>query len=112
MALNGSVTVTSGTFGVLFAANKQRWLVNRFLTERLRQFHFQTLILLAPDIVQAADSGQWDDFTHKRANLLVSFRQDVILMTFHRSRRFQNRKLLRPSRWISRLLLHRRFSGR
>jgi hypothetical protein len=67
-----------GTFGVLFAANKQRWLVNRFLTERLRQFHFQTLVLLAPDIVQAADSGEWDAFTHKRANLLVSFRQDVI----------------------------------
>jgi hypothetical protein len=70
--------VALGTFGVLFASNKQKWLVNRFLTERLRQFHFQTLILLAPYIVAAADSGQWDEFRRKRANLLVSFRQDVI----------------------------------
>jgi hypothetical protein len=67
-----------GTFGVLFASSKQNWLANRFLTERLRQFHFQTLIALAPDIVQAAESGRWDGFLRERARRLASFKEDVL----------------------------------
>jgi hypothetical protein len=70
--------VLLGTFGVLFAKSKHNWLVNRFLTERLRQFHFQTLIQLAPDIVKAAGSGQWDAFLRERAIRLAAFKEDVI----------------------------------
>ncbi len=67
-----------GAFGVLFANRKEKWLVNRFLTERLRQFHFQFLIAFAPDIVEAAESGQWDAFNAKRANQLALFKKRVV----------------------------------
>jgi hypothetical protein len=39
-----------GTFGLLFAAAKTEWLHRRLMTERLRQFHFQTLICRLPEI--------------------------------------------------------------
>ena len=42
-----------GFFGILFAGSKRAWLGGRLLTERMRQFHFQSMIAWAPDILSA-----------------------------------------------------------
>jgi hypothetical protein len=43
-ALFGVTSIWIGLFGVLYAGSKRRWLCNRLMTERLRQFHFQSFI--------------------------------------------------------------------
>jgi hypothetical protein len=67
-----------GVFGVLFADSKKEWLENRFLTERLRQFHFQTMMMLAPEIMKAAATRNWTEFGRKRDRYLTAFKQDII----------------------------------
>jgi hypothetical protein len=67
-----------GAFGVLFANTKREWLEGRLLTERMRQFHFQTLVGLMPDILDASRSGDWAAFTAKRGVLLEKFKKEVI----------------------------------
>jgi hypothetical protein len=67
-----------GVFGVLFANTKRDWLEGRLLTERMRQFRFQTLAALIPDILDASRSGDWAAFTAKRSILLDKFEREVI----------------------------------
>lgn len=67
-----------GAFGVLFAKTKREWLEGRLLTERMRQFHFQTFVALMPDILEASRSRDWDAFTAKRSTLLDKFKKEVI----------------------------------
>lgn len=67
-----------GAFGVLFANTKRDWLEGRLQTERMRQFHFQTLVCLMPDILEASRSGDWVAFTAKRGILLDKFKKEVI----------------------------------
>lgn len=67
-----------GAFGVLFANTKREWLEGRLLTERMRQFHFQTFVGLMPDILEASRSGDWSAFTAKRGILLEKFKKEVI----------------------------------
>ena len=67
-----------GAFGVLFANTKREWLEGRLLTERMRQFHFQTLVGLMPDILNAARSGDWAAFIATRSMLLEKFKKEVI----------------------------------
>jgi len=67
-----------GTFGVLFANTKREWLEGRLLTERMRQFHFQTLVGFMPDILEASRSGDWGAFTAKRGAFLEKFKKEVI----------------------------------
>lgn len=55
-----------------------KWLEHRLVTESLRQFHFRTLIRMAPDILAAAASGDSTAFERKRAGALAQFEQDVI----------------------------------
>ncbi len=68
----------AGAFGVLFAKTKREWLEGRLLTERMRQFHFQTFVALMPDILDASRSRDWDAFTAKRGTLLDKFKKEVI----------------------------------
>ena len=65
-----------GAFGVLFANTKREWLEGRLLTERMRQFHFQTLVGLMPDVLDASRSGDWAAFLAKRSMLLEKFKKD------------------------------------
>ena len=67
-----------GFFGVLFARAKRRWLENRLITERLRQFHFQSLLALWPEILAAAESGDWAAFHSRRAAEFARVQRDVI----------------------------------
>ena len=49
-ALCGILSIVIGAFGVLFGDKKRKWLHNRFMGERIRQFHFQSLIVQFPEI--------------------------------------------------------------
>jgi hypothetical protein len=70
--LAGLIGVLIGGFGVMHSARKERWLWHRFHTERLRQFFFQTQVVLAPEIVRAGETGDWREFEASRA---AAFRQ-------------------------------------
>jgi hypothetical protein len=50
-ALCGILSIVIGAFGVLFGDKKRKWLHNRFMGERIRQFHFQSLIVQFPEII-------------------------------------------------------------
>jgi hypothetical protein len=43
-ALCGLISINIGLGGVLYAGAKRRWLLNRVVTERLRQYHFQAFV--------------------------------------------------------------------
>jgi len=49
-ALAGIASVVIGSVGVLFAGKKKEWLYRRFMTERIRQFHFQMFVCRLPEI--------------------------------------------------------------
>lgn len=49
----GLIGVVIGGTGILFAAKKQEWLYGRLLTERIRQFHFQTFVFRWPEILRS-----------------------------------------------------------
>jgi hypothetical protein len=50
-AVCGIASVAIGAIGVLFGSRKREWLRNRFMGERIRQFHFQSFIAQLPQIV-------------------------------------------------------------
>ncbi len=50
-AVAGILSVFIGLGGVLHTKLKQRWLHRRLMTERLRQFHFQTFVCHLPAII-------------------------------------------------------------
>jgi hypothetical protein len=49
--LCGLLSFLIGTMGVLSAGRKRKWLQCRLMSERTRQFHFQTLVLRLPQIL-------------------------------------------------------------
>lgn len=65
-ALSGIGSVLIGKFGVLYGSRKSEWLLNRFMTERIRQFHFETFLARLPEIVS---SLQGEDEATKRSNI-------------------------------------------
>lgn len=52
-AVCGLAGVIIGGTGILFAARKQEWLHRRLMTERIRQFHFQTFVFRLPEILRS-----------------------------------------------------------
>lgn len=57
-AVCGLTGVVIGGTGVLFAARKREWLHRRLMTERIRQFHFQTFVVRLPEILHSLGSGE------------------------------------------------------
>jgi len=55
-AIAGILSVVIGLWGVLYARSKRQWLCQRLMTERLRQFHFQTFVSRLPEIVASLGS--------------------------------------------------------
>jgi hypothetical protein len=79
-AVCGVSSVAIGAFGVLFGSKKREWLHNRFMGERIRQFHFQFLIARLPDII-ASLGGNGDkadqakaEFESVRHKLFLQFK--------------------------------------
>ncbi|HWA00187.1 MAG TPA: hypothetical protein VG841_07705 [Caulobacterales bacterium] len=67
-----------GAFGIWFSKAKYEWLEQRYLSERLRQLHFQILIALAGDIVKGAESRDPNAFYALRSAALERFKQHQI----------------------------------
>ena len=49
--LFGVLSFFIGSVGLLFAGRKRNWLRYRLMGERIRQFHFQTLVFRLPEIL-------------------------------------------------------------
>ncbi len=63
-----------GFFGVLFRRAKSEWLHRRLMTERLRQFHFQTFACRIPEIVASLQGDQAvERFVEQRKSWLAAF---------------------------------------
>lgn len=63
---------------VLVGQEKQRWLVNRYWTERIRQFHFQLILNNLGKAAEAMNGGKaLDDWRKFRQSELVSFLHDT-----------------------------------
>jgi hypothetical protein len=78
-AIAGIASVLIGFFGIMFHERKQRWLADRLATERMRQFHFQTYIAYAGEILAgAADENAARNFLNKRTEELARFDTDVV----------------------------------
>jgi len=76
-AICGLASVAIGAFGVLYGDKKTQWLHNRFMGERIRQFHFQSLITLLPQVLASAHSGaDKSAFESQRQHLFMQFRAD------------------------------------
>ncbi|MEL7487473.1 MAG: hypothetical protein AAGJ87_09700 [Pseudomonadota bacterium] len=56
-AVAGIVSVWIGVFGLMYKDRKVQWLSDRLITERLRQFQFQSYVARAPEIVAAMKEG-------------------------------------------------------
>ncbi len=52
----GIASVLFGAIGILSGRTKEKWLHRRLMTERLRQFHFQTFIFRLPEIAASLQS--------------------------------------------------------
>lgn len=65
-ALSGIASVLIGKLGVLYGTRKSEWLHDRFMTERIRQFHFETFVAKLREIVA---SLQGKDEATRTANV-------------------------------------------
>jgi hypothetical protein len=84
-ALCGLISVAIGAFSVLFGSRKQKWLYNRFMGERIRQFHFQSLIAGLPQIFDSLPNehdnleeskSKIERFETYRHQLLIHFKNN------------------------------------
>ena len=76
-AVFGIASVVIGVWGVLYAGDKRRWLLQRMMTERLRQFHFQYLVREIGDVLgtaQACSDEAWLEFQNRRAKWFEAFK--------------------------------------
>jgi len=71
----GIVSVVIGVFGIMYRDRKNRWLSDRLTTERIRQFHFQSYVMGASDILAGAkDEARKQEFLKSRAAEFEQFR--------------------------------------
>ena len=80
----GLVSATVGVFGVLYGSRKREWLQNRFVGERTRQFHFQSLIVQLTDIATILEAATEDTvkaaetrFLSRRRTLFGKFQEEL-----------------------------------
>jgi hypothetical protein len=77
--LCGLLSYLIGTIGVLSAERKRRWLYFRLMTERIRQFHFQTLVFRLPQILASLENdAAKSKFLAERALWFESFRSRLV----------------------------------
>ncbi|MEA3065890.1 MAG: hypothetical protein QOJ27_2342 [Sphingomonadales bacterium] len=103
--LAGLAGALIGGFGVMHSSRKKRWLLLRYESERLRQFFFQTQIVFAPEIAEAAATGDWSHFETVRG---VAFSRLAHILDTEREARFdlaireEALGVTAPDRWIVR----------
>lgn len=75
-AIAGILGVFLAFFGGLHSGAKRAWLLNRLMTERLRQFQLQSLALHAADIARAmGDTDRMRGLLERRLRWFEAFRQ-------------------------------------
>jgi hypothetical protein len=73
-AFVGLAGLLIGLSGVMFRKSKSAWLCRRLMTERLRQFHFQTLVFRLPEIVASgAGAPANQHYLDQRAKWFAQF---------------------------------------
>jgi hypothetical protein len=78
-ALCGLLSFLIGTMGVLSAGRKRKWLHCRLMTERIRQFHFQTFTLRLPQVLASLkDDAAKAKFLSERALWFESFKRRFV----------------------------------
>ena len=78
-AVFGLISMAIASIGLLFGPRKQEWLRNRFRGERIRQFHYQSLIHLLPQIAAYLQDGtkqKQEEFENKQRRLFEKFKRD------------------------------------
>src|ERR1700687_5475115 len=81
-AVCGLAGVAVGAFGVLHGSRKREWLHNRFMGERIRQFHFQSIVALFPQIAAASPNAESKperakaEFEAQRRRLFLQFQNE------------------------------------
>jgi hypothetical protein len=74
-AVMGVLSLLLGSVGALAGPSKRRWLCSRLMTERLRQFHFQTMVCRLPEILGSmADSKTRGKFLDQRRTWFAEYR--------------------------------------
>ena len=74
-AAMGIASLLLGSVGTLVGQPKHRWLCSRLMTERLRQFHFQTFVYRLPEVLAStSDARSRKEFASQRRAWLASFR--------------------------------------
>lgn len=70
----GMASLLIGSVGALTGQAKQRWLCNRLMAERLRQFQFQMLVCRISEVLESTvDQAARDRFISKRRAWLTEF---------------------------------------
>jgi hypothetical protein len=73
-AFCGILSIVVGFGGLLFWRSKKQWLYRRLVAERIRQFHFQTFVCRAEDVLQSlAGEDEKRRFIEKRKNWFAEF---------------------------------------
>lgn len=67
-----------GWAGVMTSRARDEWLRQRYVCERIRQLHFQTLAGWAPQIVECARTGETKAFLEARKARTDKFRSQVV----------------------------------
>lgn len=74
----GLFGVLLGTRRLLFAGRKERWLHARLMTERIRQFHFQSFVCLTGEISRSIMSDRArHEFVEQRRRRFEDFTADL-----------------------------------
>jgi hypothetical protein len=74
-AIMGVFSLMLGSVGALAGPSKRRWLCSRLMTERLRQFHFQTMVCRLPEILASMkDSVARGKFLDERRAWFAEYR--------------------------------------
>lgn len=105
--LAGLTGAMIGGFGVMHSSRKKRWLRLRYESERLRQFFFQTQIVLAPEIAEAAATGDWSLFERSRDaafGRLIHIFETESDARFNLALKEETGGVTPPDRWIVRQL--------
>ncbi len=94
-AFTGLIAVSIGFFGILFSKSKDQWLHNRLITERLRQWHAQSLVGNITAIITAAKSDKGiTDFIERREAEFEEFKQETITQVAAVFQRYISKPLL------------------
>jgi hypothetical protein len=100
-AVLGIASVVIGVFGVLHHGSKREWLYRRLMTERLRQFHFQTFALRWSDIQESLESENAKlEYIKKRGKWFEEFKSQFeghLAAQFHAIEKLGGEPWLHPS---------------